>query len=146
MPYELKAKGHGIDDWAKAFEGIVPSGCTSIGSPLQAMCQRAQKVEQIILITDEGDNTAPYFVDAYEQYVRELCVAPNVLIVKVGNASAYVTAELKRRGTVVDTFTFTGDYYSLPNLIPMLSRPSRLELLLEILGTPIPLRREAVAS
>ena len=40
----------------------------------------------------------------------------------------------------VDTFTFAGDYYSLPNLVPLLSRPSRLELLLEILETPLPVR------
>jgi len=40
-----------------------------------------------------------------------------------------------------DTFTFAGDYYALPNLVPLLSRPSRLELLLEILETPLPERQ-----
>jgi hypothetical protein len=41
-----------------------------------------------------------------------------------------------------DTFTFAGDYYSLPNLVPLLTRPSRLELLMEILETPLPERAE----
>jgi hypothetical protein len=40
----------------------------------------------------------------------------------------------------VDTWDFGGDYYALPNLVPLLSRPSRLELMLEILDTPLPER------
>ena len=42
----------------------------------------------------------------------------------------------------VNTFMFAGDYYSLPNLIPMLNAPSRLELLLEILETELPVREK----
>ena len=146
MPYEIKAVGSDIADWERAFQHIQPGGCTSIGSPLEAMRTRKQRVEQIVLVTDEGDNTPPYFADAYERYARELAVAPNVLIVKVGCACDFVTNQLREKRVVVDTFTFDGDYYSLPNLIPMMSRPSRLDLLLEILGTPLPLRKEAIAS
>ena len=146
LPYEIKAEGTELSDWERAFANIHSSGATSIGAPLEAMRKRLQKVEQIVLITDEGDNTPPYFVDAYERYARELAVAPNVLIVKVGRACDYVERGLRQARVQVDTFTFRGDYYSLPNLIPMLSRPSRLDLLLEILGTPLPLRKEAIAS
>lgn len=148
LPYEIKAAGTSLTDWERAFENLHSSGATSIGAPLEAMRQRQQKVEQIVLITDEGDNTQPYFVDAYERYARELAVAPNVLIVKVGRACDLVERGLKEAGVVVDTFTFDGDYYSLPNLIPMMSRPSRLDLLLEILQTPLPTRKsgkEAIA-
>jgi hypothetical protein len=146
LPYEIKAQGTELSDWERAFENIRSSGSTSIGSPLHAMLKRNQKVEQIILITDEGDNTPPYFADAYERYARELAVAPNVLIVKVGCACDFVERGLRDKRVVVDTVTFNGDYYSLPNLIPMLSRPSRLDLLMEILETPLPLRKEAIAS
>jgi hypothetical protein len=38
-------------------------------------------------------------------------------------------------------FTFQGDYYSLTNLIPFLTRPSLLELLMEILAYPLPQRQ-----
>ena len=44
-------------------------------------------------------------------------------------------------GIVTDVFQFTGDYYSLPNLVPMLTRPSKLELLMEIMDYPLPARR-----
>lgn len=146
LPYEIKARGADLAHWEQAFENIRSSGATSIGSPLEVMRQRNQKVEQIVIITDEGDNTPPYFVDAYQRYARELAVAPNVLIVRVGCACDMVERGLRDLSVQVDTFTFQGDYYSLPNLIPMLSRPSRLDLLLEILGTPLPLREEAIAG
>ena len=43
-----------------------------------------------------------------------------------------------RRAIVCDAFQFTGDYYALPNLVPLLSRPSKLELLMEIMEYPLP--------
>ena len=42
---------------------------------------------------------------------------------------------------MADVFQFTGDYYALPNLIPMLARPSKVELLMEIMEYPLPVRR-----
>ena len=54
-----------------------------------------------------------------------------------------VTDACKRAGVQVDVFEFGGDYYSLPNLVPLLARPSRLELLMEILEYPLPARRAA---
>ena len=38
-------------------------------------------------------------------------------------------------------FQFAGDYYSLPNLVPLLSKPSKLELLMEIMDYPLPVRK-----
>ena len=40
----------------------------------------------------------------------------------------------------METFTFAGNYYSLPNLVLFLCRPSRLDLLMEILDLPLPVR------
>lgn len=48
------------------------------------------------------------------------------------------TTSLNRARVRVDTWDFQGDYYSLPNLVPLLARKSRLELMLEILDTPLP--------
>ncbi|HEX7377802.1 MAG TPA: hypothetical protein VF278_11850 [Pirellulales bacterium] len=42
-----------------------------------------------------------------------------------------------------DAFQFTGDDYALPNLVPLISRPSRLELLMEIMEHPLPERKPA---
>jgi hypothetical protein len=54
--------------------------------------------------------------------------------------SNYLERQLQQNQVAFETFTFAGDYYSLPNLVPLLSRPSRLELLMEILETPLPVR------
>jgi hypothetical protein len=146
MPYLIQAQGVELSDWERAFQHIQAGGGTSIGCALEAMRVKKLKVEQIILVTDEGENTAPYFAEAYEAYRRDLGAAPNVVIVKVGSASDYAERKLAEKQAQVDTFTFGGDYYSLPNLVPLLSRPSRLELLLEIMETPLPVREDRRAA
>ena len=140
MPYQVEASGTDLAVWEQAFKHIKAGGGTSLGCPLAAMQKKGQRVEQIIVVTDEGENVAPYFVDAYREYARALLVDPNVIIVKVGQACNYTEQALTRASVPFDTFTFSGDYYSLPNLIPMLARPSRLELLLDIMAIPLPVR------
>jgi hypothetical protein len=54
-----------------------------------------------------------------------------------------VETPCREAGVQVDVFQFGGDYYSLPNLIPLLSRPSKLELLMEIMEYPLPVRKSA---
>ena len=141
MPYEVTADGGDLAAWERAFAHLKASGGTSIGAPLAAMQKRFCKVEQIVLVTDEGENQAPYFTPAYQAYCQALTLAPQVIIVKVGVACDYTERQLQKERISYDVFTFNGDYYSLPNLIPMLSHPSRLDLLLEIMATPLP-RRE----
>lgn len=142
MPYPVKAVGSSLGDWERAFQHLRAEGCTSIGCALEAMRLRKQKVEQIILVTDEEENTSPFFDAAYEAYQRELSLTPNVVIVKVGRATAQMETPLRAKGIPVETFTFAGDYYALPNLVPLLARPSRLELLMEIMDTPLPVRTD----
>lgn len=47
---------------------------------------------------------------------------------------------MREKNVPVDVFPFNRDY-SLPNLVPMLARPSRLELLMEIMEYPPPVRK-----
>ena len=132
--------GRELSDWARAFRRFVADGGTSIGAPLEVMRLKRQVVEQIIIVTDEGENTAPYFAQVFARYCAELQVAPNVVIVRVGASCNLIERQLQQARAACETFTFAGDYYALPNLVPLLSRPSRLELLLEILDTPLPER------
>jgi hypothetical protein len=140
MPYPVQAQGKELTDWERAFKLINAGGGTSCGCGVEAMRLKKQLVEQFIIVTDEGENATPYFADAYQAYQRDMGVMPNVLIVRVGSTYPLLENILKQRQIPVESFTFQGDYYSLPNLIPLLSRPSRLELLLEILDTPLPVR------
>lgn len=141
MPYEVVAEGKDLADWERAFQHIKAAGGTSVGAPLMAMQKRGQRVEQIIIVTDEGENHHPYFTQAYRTYCQAMIADPQVIIVKVGVACDFTEQNLRNAKVPYDVFTFGGDYYSLPNLIPMLTRPSRLELLLEIMATPLPRRK-----
>jgi hypothetical protein len=142
MGYPVVSAGGGeLSDWERAFQNLHAQGGTSIGAPLEMMRLRRQAVEQIIIVTDEGENTAPYFNGIYARYCADLALAPNVVIVKVGAHSDYLERQLSQSKVAFETFTFAGDYYALPNLVPLLSRPSRLELLMEILETPLPERK-----
>ncbi|MFP4300352.1 MAG: hypothetical protein ACLFT0_21295, partial [Spirulinaceae cyanobacterium] len=120
IPYPVEAAGTNLSDWDKAFQHLTANGATSIGCPIEAMRLRKQVVEQILLITDEGENTAPYFNAAFNAYCQELNVQPNIVIVKVGYAYDHLERALSQQQVQVDTFTFNGDYYSLPNLLPLL--------------------------
>jgi hypothetical protein len=61
--------------------------------------------------------------------------------VRVPDSSTRLQEQCKRAGLTVTTFDFGGDYYALPNLIPLLEPPSELDLLMEIMETPLPERR-----
>jgi hypothetical protein len=61
--------------------------------------------------------------------------------VRTSQSGTAVTNAVERLGTSVDVFQFGGDYYALPNLVPLLAKPSKLELLMEIMEYPLPARR-----
>lgn len=146
IAYPIVCQSDQIADWEKAFRHLKASGCTSVGVAVEMMRIAKVKVEQIILVTDEGENRHPYFVKAYEQYRDELGCEPSVIIVKVGNAVDYVETKLRVARIPYETFTFSGDYYALPNLIPYLTRPSRVELIMEIMAVALPRREELPAA
>jgi hypothetical protein len=110
---------------------------------LKYLTRKRQYVEQIILITDEEENTPPQFVQALREYCDELKVSPNICLVRTPGSSNYIERQCKEQDIQVDIFQFNGDYYSLPNLVPLLARPSKLELLMEIMEYPLPKRRPA---
>lgn len=142
MAYRIGCSGTNLSDWERAFSGIVSGGGTSVGSAIRALRAKRVRVEQFIIVTDEAENTAPFAADEWSAYRDEFNVSPNVAIVRVGHATDYVWRTMRGVGAEVDALTFTGDYYALPNLVPLLSRPSRFELLMEIMETPLPARPE----
>ena len=50
------------------------------------------------------------------------------------------TALLTRQGIPHTVWEFGGDYYSLPNLLPLLAMPSRAELVEQVMAVPLPAR------
>ena len=68
MAYEIVAAGQDLADWQRAFQGITAGGGTSCGVAVKYMENKKQYVEQIILMTDEQENTHPAFTTALREY------------------------------------------------------------------------------
>jgi hypothetical protein len=143
MAYPIERAGSDLAAWERALQGIAAGGGTSCGVALEFMCRKRQYVEPVIVVTDEGENSAPFFVESLQKYRQELKAEPNVCFVRTPQSSNHLEERCKQAGIVADAFQFEGDYYSLPNLVPLLTRPSRLELLMEIMEYPLPERKSA---
>jgi intein/homing endonuclease len=141
IAYAIEVKGTSLAEWEKALTGITAGGGTSCGVAIETMRRKGQRVEQIILVTDEGENQAPLFANAYKAYSEETNTRPDVILVKVGHASNILERACTGLGIAPSVFTFSGDYYALPNLIPLLQRPSMVDMLMEILEYPLPERK-----
>ena len=127
--------------WRQAFKHLRASGVTSIGAPLVNMARDGVEPEQIVIITDGEENTAPRFHHAYS----ELCEAVGrwvpVIVVFVAERDTGATSlerDLRSRGVDYTAYRFDGDLYSLPNVIPFLSQPSRVDVCAQVLDTPLP--------
>ncbi len=55
MAYPIERAGDDLASWEKALKGITAGGGTSCGVPLDFMTRKRQYVEQIIVVTDEGE-------------------------------------------------------------------------------------------
>ncbi len=141
IAYPIESQGDDLASWGRALEGINAGGATSCGVPFVNLAKAQQYVDQVIMITDEGHNTAPNFVTAYEDYCAQMKTRPNLCIVRTPHAGSHLERQCRDAGIEVDVFQFTGDYYSLPNLAPMLARPSKLEMLMEIMQYELPQRK-----
>jgi len=143
MAYPIERAGDDLASWERALAGITAGGGTACGAPVEYMRLKKQYVEQIILVTDEGENQGPHFAETLLKYRESVKADPAVCIVRTPGAMQVLEGRCKAAGIATDVFQFAGDYYSLPNLIPLLSKPSRLELLMEIMEYPLPVRKSA---
>lgn len=143
--FEIKAnvsagKRPTLSEWEKAFAPVRADGGTSIGVPLPKMIKDGVYVEQILIVTDEGENTAPYFKDAWAQYAKEMKAAPSVVIAALGGYAAF-SKGLEAAGIEVTRYDLgKADQYSLINLLPLLAMPSKAELVDTIMALEMPTR------
>ncbi|HTK11545.1 MAG TPA: vWA domain-containing protein [Ktedonobacteraceae bacterium] len=141
--FEIKTQAKektALSDWEEAFKFIKADGATSIGAALAKMTRESVYAEQLLIVTDEGENTAPLLVDAWDEYRKNMHTTPSVIIIQVEGVNERFAAELQRRGVEVIRYQFRGDTYSLPNILPLLAMPSRAELVEMIMQYEMPKR------
>jgi len=147
MAYEIKAKGKELSDWEAAFKGINAGGATSCGVAIDQLIRKNEYVEQIVMVTDQEENTPPLMLQTLRAYETKYNAMPDVLFVNIGASySPHLFNQLTNGGIVAENYIFTGDYYSLPSLIPLISGGTRLEMLSEIMSTPLPERKTPALS
>jgi hypothetical protein len=139
--FPVQANGTDWASWQRAFAGVKSHGQTACGAPLEYMIRKKQYAEQIIMVTDEEELEPPFFVDSFMKYRQAMSVDPGICIVRVPDSSTRLQDQCKRAGIPVATFDFNGDYYSLPNLVPLLEPPSEMDLIMEIMDYPLPERQ-----
>ncbi|HLZ58666.1 MAG TPA: hypothetical protein VKR06_17135 [Ktedonosporobacter sp.] len=135
-----------LSDWEKAFKFIRADGATSIGAPLARMVKEKQYVEQLIVVTDEGENTAPYLRVAWQEYVEKMGTAPSIVIVAVNGSNLGFVKGLEQQGAEVMRYVFREDIYGLANVLPLLAAPSKAELVALIMDYELPKRPKVVTG
>ncbi len=143
--HELAVREPGLAGWEHALAGVYAGGATACGAGLVALADAGRRVEQVVLVTDGNENQAPSFKEAFAAYCERLGVWPGVILVKVGQAGDALERDCRELGVAPGAFEFKGDYYALTNLVPLLTQPSMMELLLEIMEYQLP-RREQPAG
>src|SRR5262249_5619949 len=95
LAYPIEAAGDDLAAWETALKGITAGGGTSCGVALEAMRRKKRYVEQIIVVTDEGENTAPLFVETLKKYREEVKADPNVCFVRTPGGQTVLEDQCK---------------------------------------------------
>lgn len=142
IAYPIEPVGPHLFQWERAMADLNAAGSTSCGVAVDFMRRIGQRVEQFVFVTDECENAAPWFWDAYEAYAAEFGIKPAITIIKLGKASDLLERNCHGLGIAPSVFWFRGDYYALANVIPFLAQPSLPEMVMTIMSYPLPRRDE----
>jgi hypothetical protein len=142
-PMEIKCEGKTMTEWEKAFRPVRPGGSTSMGCALRYLQAKKMIVEQIVVITDEGENANPFFHHVYPDYCKAFNVKPHVIVIHVGSGGDDTFSKYLKSVNIPHELyqPKATDNYSLPGLVTMLSRKSKLDLVMEIMDVPLPKRK-----
>jgi hypothetical protein len=140
----VRPERRAMEEWEQEINSLSPGGSTSIGIALEAMRQKGERAELIIIITDGNENAPPYFANEYQLYQQELFLSPFIVIVKTGHCTERFEHKLIQKGIMNSTIAFSGDEQFLAELHFYLMLPSRAELLSKIEGISIPSRPDMI--
>lgn len=140
VAFEVRSSAPTFAAWERAFAPIRADGATSVGAALVPLL--SHRIEQIVIISDGEENSRPHFHEVLDDYEKHHGFRPRVVFVKVGHE---VSTSLGDSVPEMEIIAFNGDYYSLPNIVPLLCPATRHALLKEVLEMPL-YTREDVAT
>jgi len=138
QPQTVDVTGATLDVIRKATQYITANGGTSIGCGLQRMLDSNIEVDGIAIVSDGGDNTAPYYHEVYKRYSDAFKQVPTYFYQLVGD-QPHLIDFMARAGFDLQVFDLQRsgvDLYSLPNLVSTM-RTNRYSLADEVMETKL---------
>jgi hypothetical protein len=139
-PMTVDVTGLALDDIKKATRHIRAGGAwTSIGCGLQRMLDEKTEVDGIAVVSDGGENQAPFFADVYDRYCEKFNKELPVYFYQCSGDTDRFSGSMAAAHHDMQTFDLRSgkvDYYSLANLVETM-RVSRYSLIDEIMATPL---------
>lgn len=137
--------------WKKKLAMHKCGGMTHLGDVLRAMINENVRAEQIVIITDEGENGSTKFHELLPEYKNKFGFIPDIVLVRMGryadSGRDRVATPCKNAGANVTSMDVKDiDKISIPNLIQLLSKKSIFDLVQEILKLPLPTKEEWIAK
>lgn len=139
MPRALDVTGMSPDQIKKATEKVIAGGSTSIGVGLNSILLAKVMVDGIVIVSDGGENNAPYFADTYKKYAKFVDKDVPVYFYQLSGDPDRLSINMHAAGIEMQTFDFRGskmDYYSIPNTVQTM-RANPYGLVDEIMATPL---------
>lgn len=130
-------EGTALDAIQEATRYIQAQGNTSIGCGLQRMLDEKIEVDGIAIVSDGGENTAPYFSDVYKRYSAQFDKQVPVYFYQTTGDRPALIHNMEYAKLDMQVFDLTKgkiDYYSLPNLVKTM-RTNRYSLIDEIMAS-----------
>lgn len=136
--------------WDRKLRMFRANGGTDPAQVIRALTLSKTAIDQILIITDEGENTQGKFARQLKDYEKTMGFLPPVVIVRVGKetgrgypdgVSDRIEKSCKSEGIEVDVFRCEKiDQVAIPNVLQLLSRKSVFELVQDILAVPLPVK------
>ncbi|HEX2970849.1 MAG TPA: hypothetical protein VHP11_00860 [Tepidisphaeraceae bacterium] len=118
MAYAIRRNAADAGRWDGVMSRIVPGGFKACGAAVECMRMNRERVEQLVLITDQRENASPTFVEAYQTYAQAMGVLPRVRIIRPLDSSGWLEHRCYKAGVPFETLDEEAD--ELSSLIPLL--------------------------
>lgn len=133
--------------WDKKLKMVRADGGTCPGHVVRDMIAKNIEVDEIIVVTDEGENAGAYsFSSTILSYEKKFGFRPFVAIVRVASPFGMIntmTKSCEAAGIEVDAIDCSKiDQISMPNLVNRLARQSMFDLVQEIWKRDLPTKEE----
>lgn len=138
MPTLMDVTGKTLAEINVMTKYIRANGGTAVGCGLDLLREKGIVVNGVAIASDGGDNTVPYYHDAYKRYENAMGVSPSTYLFHVPGEPDKLTGFCERAGIQIENYDLGSqvDYYSLPTLVRAL-KTGRYGLLDEIMQTSL---------